>query len=365
MKPTTLQNIQHPLMRWYHANARQLPWRQSRDPYAIWVSEIMLQQTQVIKVKSYYQRFLERFPDIYTLAKARRDTVLKFWEGMGYYARARNLHESARLIVSEHGGQLPQTVEALAQLPGIGRYTAGAVASIAFGHDEPVLDGNVIRVLCRLFRIRTDPSDGAVQRKLWSYARQLIPSGQAGNFNQAMMELGATVCRPRSPDCGRCPVESQCQAKKHNEQDILPLRPAAKALPHHVIAAGVVWKDGRVLIGRRKPTGLLGGLWEFPGGKHRRSESLDDTVKREVLEETGVQVEVVRPLLTVEHAYTHFRITLHAYECRYLSGDATPIGCDACKWVTPRQLKNYAFPKANHKIIAALTDRAGMVDKGE
>ncbi len=349
-----IEALKPALLRWYRRQQRDLPWRGTRDPYAIWVSEIMLQQTQVATVVPYYERFLDAFPNVQALADAPLDSVLKVWEGLGYYGRARNLHRAARQVVTDFQGTLPRTVRELLGLPGIGPYTAGAIASIAFGLDEPVLDGNVTRVLCRLFRVRENPKDTKVVRKLWSLARRLIPAGRASLFNQALMDLGATVCIPREPRCLVCPLKALCQAWARNEQADLPIKVKRAPLPHYDVAVGVVWKRNRILIDQRKPEGLLGGLWEFPGGKPRANESLERCVVREVREELGVRVKVRRLLTTVKHAYTHFRITLHAFECDHVSGRPRPIGCADFKWIRLDELDQYAFPKANHKVIAAL-----------
>jgi len=349
------EGIQAALLAWFRRTKRDLPWRRTRDPYAIWVSEIMLQQTQVETVRPYFSRFLHRFPDVQTLADASIEDVLKIWEGLGYYARARNLHRASGQIVREFRGELPRTVPELMKLPGIGRYTAGAIASIAFGRDEPVLDGNVTRVLCRVFRIRRPPKAASTQRRLWFLARRLIPAGKAGLFNQALMDLGATVCTPREPQCTRCPLRSFCLARRHSDQQRLPRRVRRKPLPHHDVVAAIIWKNGRVLIDRRKPDGLLGGLWEFPGGRREAGESLPDAVVREVREELGVRVRVLHPLTTVRHAYSHFRITLHAFECSYVSGRPRALGCAAWRWVPVDELHQYAFPRANHNILAILS----------
>lgn len=334
-----------------------MPWRGRRDPYVIWVSEIMLQQTQVVTVAPYFRRFLKTFPDVQALARAPIERVLKVWEGLGYYSRARNLHRAAKLIVSRYDGRLPKTVSELLTLPGIGRYTAGAIASIAFGLDEPVLDGNVARVLCRVFLVRENPRKAGTEKKLWAIAHRLIPSGRAGQFNQALMDLGATVCVARQPRCLVCPLEKHCRARRAGQQDRLPVRTRAKSVPHYDVTAGVIWKQGRILIDRRKAKGLLGGLWEFPGGKRQAKESLKTCLRREVREELGIEVRVRRPLVTVNHAYSHFRITLHTFECDYVSGRPKAIGCDAWKWVRPDDLGEYPFPKANHKIIQMLLER--------
>ena len=347
------------LLAWFDKNARDLPWRRTRDPYAIWVAEIMLQQTQSDTVKPYYQKFLKRFPTVRRLAKARLDDVLKVWEGLGYYSRARNLHLAAGRIVRDFGGRVPQVRDDLLKLPGVGRYTAGAIASIAFNQDEPVVDGNVTRVLCRLFRIRQDPRSSGTQKRLWRLAEELLPSGKARLFNQAMMELGATVCLPRNPRCDECPLGRMCGAKAHGEQEKLPRRVRKKPLPRHTVVVAVIYKNGKILIDKRKPGGLLGGLWELPGGKVAKGESLKAALLREVREELGVRVRVVRPLVTVQHSYSHFSVTLHAFVCDYESGRPRCVGCVDYKWVLPKQLDKYAFPAANTKIFAALPRREG------
>lgn len=342
------------LLGWYVRRRRDLPWRHTRDPYAIWVSEMMLQQTQVATVIPYYERWMRSFPTVRSLAAASEARVLKAWEGLGYYTRARNLHRAAKVVALELDGRLPDTAEDLRQLPGIGPYTAGAIASIAFGRDEPVVDGNVARVLCRLCRIQSNPKSPATVKRLWATAREMLPSGRAGDFNQAMMELGATVCIPRGPKCGECPVARFCQARAHGEQDRLPRTPPRKAVPHYHGAIGVIRHRGRVLIDRRKPEGLLGGLWEFPGGKRERGETLEECLHREVREELEIEIADLRPLTVIRHAYSHFRVTLHVFECRLLRGRPRAIACAECRWVRPGDLRRYAFPTANKRIIELL-----------
>ena len=358
--------IRRALLRWYARGHRDLPWRRSRDPYRIWVSEIMLQQTQVETVKPYFRRFVRRFPSVRALAAAPADAVMKAWEGLGYYARARNLHRAAKIISSDFAGRWPESPEELMKLPGIGRSTAGAISSIAFGRDAPVLDGNVVRVLCRVFRVRRNPRESRTQRRLWEMAQNLLPPNRAGDFNQALMDLGATVCVPRNPRCGICPLATWCLARAHGDQDKLPVKTKRKPIPHYDVAVGVIRRGKRLLIDRRKPEGLLGGLWEFPGGKRKGNESLEHCLTREIREELGIRVKIVRPLMSVPHAYTHFRITLHVYECRlvagpersrtgrYVSGHPRAIGCAESRWVRLDELNHYAFPSANRKVIAAL-----------
>jgi len=348
------ERFQAAILKWFKPHQRDMPWRRTGDAYAIWVSEIMLQQTQVATVKPYYERFLKRFPNVHALADAPLADVLKLWEGLGYYSRARNLHKAAVKIVRESGGELPRTAAGLMSLPGIGRYTAGAIASIAFGLDEPVLAGNVARVLCRLCRIREDPKTNRARERLWGWARRLMPQGKAALFNQALMDLGATICVSRNPSCQRCPVRGYCEARRRNEQDQLPVKAKAKPTPHHDIAVGIIWKRDRILIDQRKSDGLLGGLWEFPGGKREPGEALETALRREVLEEVGIRIRVLRQIGRVKHAYSHFRITLYAFECRHVSGRPRALGCAAWRWVRLEELDQYAFPKANHKIMAML-----------
>ncbi|MBN1507978.1 MAG: A/G-specific adenine glycosylase [Sedimentisphaerales bacterium] len=349
--------MQQALLDWFARQARDLPWRRTKDPYAIWASEIMLQQTRVATVVPYYERFLRRFPTVESLARARLDTVLKLWEGLGYYSRARNLHRAAQEIVQRFDGQFPHTAEDLLTLPGIGRYTAGAIASNAFDERAPVVDGNVERVLCRVFRIHGDPRDNAVRKTLWSLADDLVPTNMPGLFNQALMEIGAEVCTPRKPRCEDCPLSRACQARRHGEQATLPQRRVKKPLPSHTVVVGVIYKAGRILIDKRKPDGLLGGLWEFPGGKREPGESLQAALRREVREELAITVRIQRPLAIVDHAYSHFRVRIRAFECAWLSGKPRCIACADLRWVRPQDLSRYAFPAANNKIIQVLRSR--------
>jgi len=338
------------LLAWYRLQPRDLPWRRTRDPYAVWVAEVMLQQTQVDTVIPYYERFLARFPTVEALAAAPLDDVLRLWAGLGYYARARHLHAAARRILAEHGGQVPADLETLLRLPGIGRSTAGALLSIAFNQDAPVLDGNVRRVLCRVFHITEDPGQPAVERRLWDLAASLVPPGRAGDYNQALMDLGATVCTPRAPRCPVCPVMMLCEAQKRGDPERLPVKAPRRELPRYDVTAGVIWRDGRVLLAQRRPEGLLGGLWEFPGGKQEAGETLEDCLRRELREELGIEVEIGPQLMTLAHAYSHFRITLHVFTCRHTSGEPQAMGCAAWRWVAPDELASYAMAATDRQI---------------
>jgi A/G-specific adenine glycosylase len=342
------------LLAWFTHHARDLPWRRERTPYRVWVAEVMLQQTRAETVVSYYDRFVNRFSGIQALAHASLEEVLKAWEGLGYYARARHLHAAAGEVTSGHNGQLPDTFKELLDLPGIGRYTAGAIASIMFGEDVVAVDGNARRVLCRTFGIYEDVTRAKVQRKLESLAAKLLPSGQAGTFNEALMELGATVCTPRAPRCEDCPWRTLCQAYAQGDPESLPKRRPRQQVPHYDVAAAVVLREGRVLVAQRNVDDMLGGLWEFPGGKCKEGETLPECLAREMREELGVNVKVEKPLITIEHGYTHFRITLHSFHCRLVSGDLRCLDCAAFRWLAPTKLDALPMSVADRKVAQAL-----------
>jgi len=342
------------LLNWFAKHKRALPWRATRDPYRIWISEVMLQQTQTATVIPFYERFLKQFPTIAALASADDRILMKAWEGLGYYARARNLRAAAQTLACEHDGKLPTSIDELLQLPGFGPYTAAAVASLAFGADCAAVDGNVMRVLARVYALDADIRQTKTQRRLQELADALVPAGRAGAFNEALMELGALVCRPKNPACHACPIRRFCRAFQEDRVGELPVKSRKPAVPHHEIAIGVVHRQGKVLIALRPADGLLGNLWEFPGGKRKPDETLAECCRREIKEETGLDIEVGESFALVRHAYTHFRITLHAFRCRYTGGRAQPRSSQAVRWVAVDELDDYAFPKANKQIIAAL-----------
>ena len=345
--------LRHALLRWYQQEGRSLPWRDTRDPYAIWISEIMLQQTQVKTVIPYYARWLQTFPTVEVLAAADQQTVLKAWEGLGYYARARNLHRAAQAIATQHNGQFPQDFEAAIALPGIGRTTAGGILSAAFNQPLPILDGNVKRVLSRLIALDRPPSKALAL--LWDLSGALVPPDNGRDFNQALMDLGATCCTRRQPTCAQCPWQTNCAAYNQNVQSEIPMTEVRAPIPHKQIGVAVVWNDeGKILIDRRRQEGLLGGLWEFPGGKIEPGETVEDCIRRELQEEVAIAAEVGDRLMTLEHTYTHFKVTLNVFHCRHLSGEPQPLECDEIRWVTVAELDEYPFPKANLKIIEAL-----------
>ncbi len=352
MDSRRLRRLQERLLAWYRSVARDLPWRRTRDPYAIWVSEVMLQQTQVARVIPFYERWMARFPTVVHLAEASLDEVLKLWEGLGYYARARKLHEAARLVVERHGGRLPCSPEALMALPGIGPYTAGAIASIAFGRRAVALDGNGRRVLARLVALEEPINTPRGERLLRELAERLLPEDDAGTWNQALMELGATVCRPRAPACGHCPWHDECAARLQGRQHELPRRAPRRPRPHYRVAAGLIWNGhGELLIARRPEDKMLGGLWEFPGGKCRPGEPLDACLKRELREELGIEVDVSEQAARVEHGYSHFSITLYAFHCRHTGGEPQALQVAEWRWARPEALGRFAWSAADRKVI--------------
>jgi A/G-specific adenine glycosylase len=346
------------LLGWYYANKRSMPWRNSGNPYFIWLSEIMLQQTRVDQATPYFNRFIERFPTVYDLADAGRQDVLSVWEGLGYYSRARYLHDAAKTVVKEFDGKVPDTWDEITELKGIGPYTAAALLSIAFDKPHAVVDGNVIRVLSRYFGIEDDVRRTAVKNNIQEHADALLDKDRPGDFNQAVMELGAMVCTPSNPDCEACPLASGCLARQKVKTDEIPYKSPAKKVPHHDIGAGILMNEaGEVLIALRPENAMLGGLWEFPGGKKEDGESIKETVVRELGEELGVEVEIVEPFMKLKHAYSHFKITLHAYICVLVQGDPKPKTSQELQWVAIDQLDQFPFPKANRRLTNKLMSK--------
>jgi len=338
------------LLNWYQDNARQLPWRDHPDPYVVWVSEIMLQQTRVETVIPYFRKWVERFPTISNLAAAPQRQVLNLWEGLGYYSRARNLHRAAQIIVEDYDGQVPQDVKTLKKLPGIGAYTAGAIASIAFGADEAALDGNIRRVLSRVFNL-TEPAGSRVGEKhLWGIADEYLPPGKAGDYNQALMDLGATICTPKAPGCTACPVSDLCQANALGIQTERPVPKTKSKIPHYIVAAAVFQQDDKVMIVQRPQSGLLGGMWEFPGGKQETGEDLKSCLRREICEELDVEIQVGEQFGVYNHAYTHFRVTLHAFLCTMNGSQPQLKEHTDIHWVTPPELSQFPMGKIDRQI---------------
>jgi A/G-specific adenine glycosylase len=333
-----VRELRRSLLSWYRKNRRDLPWRRTRDPYRIWVSEAMLQQTRVETAVHYYERFLARFPDLRSLATADAEEVMGEWAGLGYYGRARNLHTAARQVVEERGGEIPDDVEELRSLKGVGRYTAGAVASIAFDRPVPAVDGNVARVLARLLGIHEDLQSAPVMRQIWKQAEELARGRSPGDLNQALMELGATVCTPRSPLCPACPIAAHCRAREAGDPEAIPVkRPRRKPKRLEATAAFLV-RRGKALAVRRPPGGLLGGLWELPGGELRARERPEQGLARSLRDRVGLTPTDAEKLGTVKHVFTHRVLHLHVYRARGAKGRVRLAGFDAHRWLPPHLL---------------------------
>ena len=350
MPPVQPSPLAAALLAWYATHGRRLPWRGHPDPYAIWVSEVMLQQTQVATVLPYFRRWMARFPTVEALAAADEQEVLALWEGLGYYRRARALHRAAREVVAQHGGYLPSSPEALQRLPGIGKYTAHAIASLAFGRDVPVLDGNVRRVLARVFAVEAPADTAAGEKALWALAEEHLPAGRAADYNQALMDLGATVCTPRAPRCAACPLAAFCRARATGNPEAFPRKKRRQKQPHYTVVAAVIFREADVLIAQRPAEGLLGGLWEFPSGKVEQGETLAAALQREIREELAAEIVVEAPCGVYRHAYTHFRVTLHAFRCRLVGGAPRPLQAQAVRWVSPAALRGFPMGKIDRQI---------------
>ncbi len=349
------------LLDWYQVHARRLPWRENSDPYHVWIAEVMLQQTRVETVLPYYERWMVRFPSLAALAAASQQEVLSAWEGLGYYSRARNLHRTAQIVNDEFEGQFPHDVNSLRRLPGIGRYTAGAIASIAFGEDEPALDGNIRRVLSRVSDVRQPARSNESETQLWQLAASNLPSGRAGEYNQALMDLGSLICTPRQPNCPACPLNKNCLAYSLGVQAERPVKAVKKSVPHHVVSSAIIRRADQVLIAQRPQDGLLGGLWEFPGGKIEPGEDLVTGLKREICEELGVEIEVGAAYGIYKHAYTHFRVTLHAFLCKLNGSQPQNIYHTNLVWTDLPSLSDYPMGKIDRQIANALINTSQSI----
>jgi A/G-specific adenine glycosylase len=362
--------LRQQLLGWWELQGRHtIPWKltadgrrpadgEPLDPYPVLVAEVMLQQTQLQVVLPYWQRWMEALPSLSALAAAEEHDVLMLWQGLGYYARARRLHQAAQLLASGSDGPLawPRSLEGWQALPGLGRSTAASIVSSAFDQPEAILDGNVKRVLARLTASPRPPARELA--RFWQRSELLLDPRRPRAFNQALMDLGATVCTPRNPRCGDCPWRGRCAAYAAGDPDRFPVKEASRAVPFQVIGVGVVLDgEGLVLIDQRLNEGLLGGLWEFPGGKQEEGEAITATIERELAEELAIAVEVGEELIVVEHAYSHKRLRFVVHLCRWIAGEPQPLASQQVRWVAPAELDAYPFPAANARIIAALRER--------
>ncbi|TWT85423.1 A/G-specific adenine glycosylase [Posidoniimonas polymericola] len=344
--------VRRRLKGWFAAHARDLPWRENRDPYRVWLSEIMLQQTQVETVKPYFARFLAAFPTVHDLAAAPEQQVLRLWEGLGYYRRARGLHAAAKVLVSEHNGQFPRDLAALQNLPGVGRYTAGAIASIAFDLPAPILEANTIRLFTRLTAYRGDPTSTPGQKYLWRVAEALVPPEGASQFNQAVMELGALVCTPKAPKCDACPLAKQCEANLQDAVELL--QPTTKKLKFVDVneAAVVVYKGEQVLVRQCGPGERWSGLWDFPRFAVESEGPLfaQDELTKKVAEQTGVEVRGASHLKTLKHGVTKHRITLDCYTAKRTAGRLKSTADSPTRWIDPAELGELPLSVTGRKI---------------
>jgi A/G-specific adenine glycosylase len=353
---THLPQIQAALLNWFAVNKRPLPWRNSYTPYEVWISEVMLQQTQIGRGVEYFTRWMKRFPDIGSLAAATEDEVLRLWEGLGYYSRARHILSAARAIVEKHGSRFPSDPEQIRALPGIGPYTAGAVLSIAFGERLPCVDANVERVLSRVFNIDTPVKEEPAAGKIREWALRLVPAGAAREHNQALMELGALVCG-KTPRCPNCPLAAFCSSKYLDVTELRPVRGKKATAKAIEVVTGLLWRKGKVFVQKRLPKGVWGNLWEFPGGRVEASESPDDAVIREFMEETGFSVASTGKYCIIKHGYTTYKIRLHCYGLRLkqTSEDIFPAparltAATDWQWAGPGDVFSLPMPAPHRKL---------------
>ena len=346
------KEIQTRLLHWFKRKGRDLPWRKTADPYAIWVSEIMLQQTQVITVIPYYQKFLKSFPTVRHLARASLSNVLKVWEGLGYYSRARNLHSASQIVLNHFRGILPNHLKDLLKLPGIGRSTAGAILSFAFHKDAPILDANARRVISRLFAVSDNPTTIKTDDLLWKLSESLLPEGYSNPFNQALMDLGSMLCTVKHPDCTRCPLRNACKARSSRKPEDYPSKRIRKTIPHVESVSAVIRRDGKVLLRQRPASGLLGGLWEFPNWKmeEKQRSRLRVRLENHIKKDFGITADVKEPIGTFKQTFSHFKLTLQVYHCQSTNGRGKG------KWVSVKNLHLFPMSRIHRKI-------AGKIDE--
>jgi len=341
------------LLSWFDRHQRNLPWRKGYNPYHVWISEIMGQQTQMERVVDYFNNWISLFPDIRSVASASEQSIFKAWEGLGYYSRARNIRRTASLLVQEYDAELPGNYEVLLKLPGIGPYTAAAIMSIAFNRPIPVIDANVERVLCRLLDLNLPVKHRVTRKQLDQFSKALLPEDEPRNFNQAIMELGALVCKPKRPQCLRCPLREYCRALAVDTVDLRPVPAKKQKKIDIVMACGIIIHENRLYIQQRLADDVWGGLWEFPGGRLKDGETPEQAAVREIAEETEFMVTGLDYFAAVTHHYTRYRVTLHAYFCRLQESGPAPVlhAASHFKWVNWTDIAMFAFPSGHRKLI--------------
>ena len=337
------------LLKWYYKQSYNFPWRNTNDPYSIWISEVMLQQTRVSTVLPYYQRWLSILPDIRSVSKSNIDFILKLWEGLGYYTRARNFFSACGIIITKHDGEIPNDPLEFSKLPGVGPYICAAVMSIAFNIPVPTIDVNAVRVVSRLNSIDTPYPQS--KKRILAFLAGLIDKNNPGIFNQAIMDLGREICTSRGPSCNICPVQNHCAAYVNNTVDKYPVKVKKSSRPHYYVAVGLIWKNNKILISKRKESGMLGGLWEFPGGRLGCEENAPSCIVREAMETLNVLVDPLVCVKQIKHSYSHFTITLDAYRCVLVGGQPRALSYDDFRWVYPYEMQQFAFHRSNHKLF--------------
>jgi len=341
------------LLSWYKLENYQMPWRKFNNPYQIWISEIMLQQTQVQTVKKYYINWMQKYPTVQTVAATNIDSILKLWEGLGYYQRAHNIHKAAQTILTKHKGEIPQTYAKLIELKGIGDYTASAILSIAFNKKYPAIDGNLKRVISRFYALPESCQNTLVFK---DKVQNLMNNKNAGKINQAFMDLGREICTYKTPQCHICPLVNQCVAYSNNKVENFPKIIQRKSKPSYDVVVGMIYKKNKFLISKRKNKGLLKGLWELPGGKKYVKENDKECLKREIKEELDIEIDITKKIGSVKHQYSHFKINLIGYHCIYKSGEPKSLASDDIKWISKNNINSFAFPKSTLNFFNLIGD---------
>ena len=336
------------LTKWYKKQNYSMPWRKYNTSYHIWISEIMLQQTKVSTVIKYYNTWMDNFKNIESIASSSIDKILKLWEGLGYYQRAHNIHETAKIIILNYNGKLPETYEELISLKGIGDYTASAILSISNNQSYPAIDGNLKRVIARLSGI--DDFKNIVPKSK-KYVSKLMDNYKPSTINQSIMDLGREICIPKNPKCVICPLSSQCTAYIQKSIDRYSIKSKHKVIPNYDVAVGMIWKDNKILISKRKKKGLLGGLWELPGGRLKEGEKYQDCLNRELREELNINIKINKKIGIIKHKYSHFSINMIGYHCNLISGTPKPLASDFIKWIRIDEIGKYPFPKSTLKLF--------------
>ncbi len=342
-----IKNFTQKIISWYEINKRPLPFRKSKDPYKIWLSETMLQQTQVKTVLPYYEQWIKKFPTLKTVSLSNIDSLLKLWEGLGYYKRCINFYKASKIVVDNYDGKIPDKKKEFLALPGVGEYTASAVLSIAFSKPFPVLDGNVKRVMSRIIGIKKLSNFNL--KRINNSLKRLICKSRPGDFNQGLMEIGALICRPINPKCDECPISEKCYALKKGNPENFPTKSIKKSKPQYDVVVAIIWRKNKFYIQKRKTYKMLGGLWEFPGGIVNKGEDPKVVLKDKVLKECGTELKVLNKAGIVDHTFSHFTIRLCGYFC---SEKKLPIKeSPTRRWIYKKNIKDYTFPKANHKLF--------------